>query len=78
MRSQRSIALVTLGGSGPSGEREAMNFGVVPNVDGERGVKIKTLDRRSVRLCESEGAQLARKDAGVGGIAHVSFDHDSG
>ena len=55
-----------------------MNFGVVPNVDGERGVKIKTLDRRSVRVGESEGAQLTREDAGVGGIAHVGFDHDSG
>ncbi len=55
-----------------------MNFGVVPNIDGERGVKIKTLDRRSVRVSESEDAELPRKDAGVVGIAYVSFNHDSG
>ena len=72
------IAVVTLDGSGPNGKRQAMDFGVVSNIDGERRVKIKTLDRSGVRVRESEGAEFAGERVGFVRIAHVSFDHDSG
>lgn len=78
MRSIERIALVTLDGSGPTGKRQAMDFGVMSNIDGERGVKIKTLDYSGVRVRESEGAEFTGERVGFGRIAHVGFDHDSG
>ena len=52
-----------------------MDFGVVANVDGERRVKIKSLNRSGVRVRESKGAKLEGESAGFPRSAHRGFDH---
>ena len=72
------VGFVAFCGFGPLGEGESVNFGVVADVDGQLGVKVKAFDRGGVGRGQGEGAEFAGESPGLGGIADGRFDDDGG
>ncbi len=63
---------------GPSGEREAVDLGVVTDIDGEFLAEEKGRDRGGVGMRAREGTEFAGEGAGGGGVFDFRFDDEGG
>ena len=72
------VARVAFGGASPGRQCEAVDFGVVADVDGELGVEIKAFDGGGGGRGQGDFAQFTGEGMAFGRIEHGGFNHDRG
>ena len=72
------IGLVALGGGGPLREREAMNLGIVADVDRKLRVEVEKFNGCGVRMLKRENPQFTSEEAGGRRIFDHGFDDQRG
>ena len=72
------VGLEAFGGAGPTGEREAVDLGVVADVDGKFLAEVEKFDRGGRGVLERELAEFAGEGAALGGVLEFDFDDDGG